>query len=117
MPGGPEAHCFLKDQGRRSKRIDPHSCKLNTFLDDLDPYGITGQCGSVGRNFVVWDDNSNGEIEAPDLSPEQGRILRERIEREAKKPVLHSLQTLGWHPNDADAPSRIPRQLKKQTCN
>jgi hypothetical protein len=82
---------FLKDRREAAKRIDPLTCNWYvTFTDCTDPYCITGHCGCVGRDFAVWDDNSEGEIESHDLSPEQYGALRERIEREAKKPVLSS---------------------------
>jgi hypothetical protein len=82
---------FLDERGEAAKRIDPLTCSWRvTFTDSTDPYCITGNCGSVGRDFAVWDDNSDGEIESHDLSPEQYDALRERIEREAKKVVLSS---------------------------
>jgi hypothetical protein len=83
---------FLKDRREAANSIDPLTCNwCVTFTDCLDPYGIAGgEGGCIGRDFVVWDDNSNGEIESVDLSPEQYNALSERIEREAKRPVLSS---------------------------
>jgi hypothetical protein len=82
---------FLEDRKDAAKRIDPYTCSwLVTFTDMFDPYGIIGAPCCVGRDFVVWDENSNGEIENCDLNEDQYKTLRERIEREAKAPVLSS---------------------------
>ena len=83
---------FLDDRREAAKHIDPLTCNwAMTFTNCLDPYGITGgEGGTIERDFVVWDDSSNGKIQSCDLSSEQYEAVRERIQREARGPVLSS---------------------------
>jgi hypothetical protein len=79
----------LDNRKEAAKRIDPFTCSWRvTFGDCTDLWCTAESCKCVGPDFVVWDDDSIGEIESHYLSPEQYGALRERIEREAKRPVL-----------------------------
>jgi hypothetical protein len=87
---------FLEGRKEAAKRINPLTCKwVITYTDVLDPYGIWASPECMGRDFVVSDENSEGEVSSDDLSKEQRRILRERIQREAGMPVLSSLANVG----------------------
>ena len=108
-------HCFLEGRKAAAKRIDPLTCEWAvTFSNDMDPYRIwVHENYCIGRDFVVWDESSDGEIYSCDLSEEQRVVLRERIEREAGMPVLSSVANIGrgWQvmpmPSSRDVPTNV----------
>src|SRR5260370_17714638 len=64
---------FLEDRREAAKRINALTCNWRvTFTDYLDHYGIArGDRGCIGRDFVVWDHNSNRDPESHNPSPDQ----------------------------------------------